>query len=73
MSNKTPHINYRCPKCNNRQYRTETVSTTGGLFTKIFDIQHRRFTAVICSQCTYTELYRTKSSQIENIFDFFTN
>ena len=73
MKNNLAHMNYRCPKCNSRQYRTEIVSTTGGLFTKIFDIQHRKFTAVICEQCTYTELYKTKSSQLANVFDFFTN
>jgi len=73
MKNNLAHINYRCPKCNSRQYRTEIVSTTGALFTKIFDIQHRKFTAVICEQCTYTELYKTKSSQLANVFDFFTN
>lgn len=72
MTTKKPQINYRCPKCNGRQYRTETVSTTGGLFTKIFNVQHRRFTAVICEQCTYTELYRTPGSKLENVFDFMT-
>jgi len=72
MKNNTPQINYRCPKCNNRQYRTEKVSTTGGFLTKIFNIQTLKFTAVICTQCTYTEFYRTKSSQLENVFDFFT-
>ena len=72
MNNKSLHLNYHCPKCNSRQYRTETISTTGGFFSKIFDIQHRKFTAVICDRCTYTELYKTKSSQLENVFDFFT-
>ncbi|MGD9329396.1 MAG: zinc ribbon domain-containing protein [Cyclobacteriaceae bacterium] len=73
MNNNLSQINYRCPKCNNRQYRTETVSTTGGLLSKIFDVQHRKFTAVICERCTYTELYKTKSSQLANVFDFFTS
>lgn len=73
MKNNISQINYRCPKCNSRQYHTETVSTTGGLFSKIFDIQHRKFTAVVCEQCTYTELYKTKSSQLANVFDFFTS
>jgi len=73
MKNNISNINYRCPKCHNRTYTTETVSTTGGLFSKIFDIQHRKFTAVICKQCTYTEFYKTKSSQLANVFDFFTS
>lgn len=72
MHKNHSNINYHCPKCNNRQFKTEIVSTTGGLFSKIFDIQHRKFTAVICERCTYTELYKTKSSQLANVFDFFT-
>jgi uncharacterized protein len=66
-------LRYTCPKCGNRDYKLQTVSTTGGLFSKIFDIQHLKFTAVICTKCTYSELYQTKSNQIANVFDFFTN
>ena len=73
MKDNLKYLKYTCPKCGNRDFKMQTVSTTGGLFSKIFDIQHRKFTAVICTRCTYTELYQTKSSQIENVFDFFTN
>ncbi len=73
MNNNFKHLKYTCPKCGNRECKIETVSTTGGFWTKIFDIQLKKFTAVICTRCTYTELFRTKSSKIENIFDFFTN
>lgn len=73
MKNNLKYGKYTCPKCGNRDFKLQTVSTTGGLFSKIFDIQHRKFTALTCTRCTYTELYQTKSSQIENVFDFFTN
>jgi len=73
MKNNLKYLKYTCPKCGNKECKIETISTTGGLFTKIFDIQHKQFSAVICTRCTYTELFRTKSSKIENIFDFFTN
>ena len=42
------------------------------MFSKIFDIQNKRFTTVTCENCSYTEIYRTKSSGIGDVFDFFT-
>ncbi|MHC4488129.1 MAG: zinc ribbon domain-containing protein [Planctomycetota bacterium] len=45
----------------------------GGFLSKIFDVQSKRFTTVICTNCQYTEIYRTSSSMLGNIFDLFTN
>jgi len=72
MKNNLKYLKYTCPKCGNKECKIETVSTTGGLFSKIFDIQYKKFSAVICTRCTYTELYQTKSSNIANVFDFLT-
>ncbi len=63
---------YVCPKCGSREHKIETLSTTGGLFTRIFNFQSKKFTAVICKRCTYTELYKTHSSAIENVFDLIS-
>jgi uncharacterized protein len=63
---------YVCPKCGNRDYNSETISTTGGILSRIFNLQHKKFTALTCKRCTYTELYKTESSKIENVFDFIT-
>lgn len=63
---------YVCPKCGNKDYYSETISTTGKILSRIFNLQSKKFTAVICKRCTYTELYKTKSSAIENAFDFIT-
>ncbi|MCG1035260.1 zinc ribbon domain-containing protein [Polaribacter sargassicola] len=65
--------NYKCPKCNNRSYTVDQMRATGGTFSKIFDIQNKKFTSVTCNRCTYTEFYKTKTSAISNVFDFFTN
>jgi len=62
---------YVCPKCGNTFYETEEIRTTGGALSKLFDIQNKRFVAVICTQCGYTELYRMKGNTLEDIFDFF--
>ena len=67
------HRNYSCPKCGSRHFETDEFRATGGFWTKIFDIQNKRFTTVTCSKCSYTEIYKTKSSGIGNVFDFFTN
>jgi predicted nucleic-acid-binding Zn-ribbon protein len=63
---------WHCPKCKNTNYDTDQFRATGGMLSKIFDIQNKHFTTVTCSRCSFTELYKTKSSNIENVFDFFT-
>ena len=65
--------NWKCPKCNCTDYDTDTIATTGSGWSKVFDMQNRKFTAVICSNCTYTEFYRGKASTLGNVFDLFTN
>jgi predicted nucleic-acid-binding Zn-ribbon protein len=62
---------YRCPKCGNAEYETDQIRTTGGFWSKIFDVQNRRFTTVTCTHCRYTELYQADSSMLGNIFDLF--
>ncbi|MBN2658616.1 MAG: zinc ribbon domain-containing protein [Spirochaetales bacterium] len=67
------NYNYRCPKCGNTRYETDEFRATGGMLTKILDVQSKRFTTVSCTQCRYTELYKTDSSMLGNIFDLFTD
>ncbi len=65
--------NYVCPKCGNKSFETDEIRTTGGRFSKIFDVQNKKFTAVTCTQCKYTELYKGTTSGIGNVLDFFTS
>ena len=67
------HRNWYCQKCSNREFDTDQFRATGGMFAKIFDVQNKRFTTVTCTNCSYTEIYRTDSSGLGNVFDFFTN
>ncbi|RKE98792.1 zinc ribbon domain-containing protein [Ichthyenterobacterium magnum] len=67
------HRNYKCPKCSNTTYNTDQMQATGGTFSKLFNIQNKKFTSVTCERCTYTEFYKTETSRLTNIFDFFTN
>jgi len=64
---------YTCAKCGNHQADVDNIRTTGAGFTKFFNIQNRRFVAVSCSKCGFTELYRQgKSSGASNVLDFIT-
>lgn len=66
------HSNWTCPKCSNNSYETDQFQATGGTFSKMFDIQNKKFTTVTCTRCKYTELYKASTSELANIFDFLT-
>ncbi|MBM7624822.1 zinc ribbon domain-containing protein [Sporohalobacter salinus] len=65
---------YICEKCGCKSYNRDEIRTTGGGLSKLFDVQNKRFIAVSCSDCGYTELYRDNDSgTLSNIFDFLTS
>jgi len=66
-------LNYVCTKCRNTQYEVSEFRATGGIWTKLFDIQTKRFTTVTCARCKYTEMFKAQSSMLGNIFDFFVS
>lgn len=63
---------WQCPKCGRYEFETDTLTGTGGFFSRMFDIQNKRFTTVTCVQCRYTELYKVQSGMLGQVFDFFT-
>ena len=66
-------LRYICPKCKNKQCETGEFRAAGGFWSKIFDVQGKKFTTVVCARCRYTEIYQADSSMLGNIFDFFTD
>ena len=65
--------NYTCTKCGNHKAETDQIRTTGSGFTRFFNIQNRRFVAVSCAKCGFTEFYKEgKTSGASNILDFVT-
>ena len=65
---------YKCSKCGNTEYDSGEIRVTGSFWTKIFNIQNRKFITLSCKKCGYTELYsKTGAKTAENILDFFTN
>ena len=69
----TKPISYTCPKCENKTYIIGEMRATGGIFSKIFDIQTEKYTSVTCGNCKYTEFYKSTTKALSNIFDFFTS
>lgn len=63
---------WTCPKCENTEFDVGQFQATGGGFAKLFDIQNKKFSTVTCTRCLYTEIYRTDTSNLSNVFDFFT-
>lgn len=61
---------YQCPKCTNQHYEEGEIRTTGGFWSKLFDVQNKKFYSVSCTKCGYTEFYKAGSSMGGNIFDF---
>ena len=67
------HDNWSCPKCNQKEYEVGEMRVTGSFWTKIFNIQNKKYSSVSCSKCYYTEFYKGQpSSGLANIFDLFS-
>lgn len=63
---------WSCPKCTNRDFEVGEIRVAGGFWSKVFDVQASRYSAVTCSRCSYTDFYKTKSSALGSVFDFIT-
>ncbi|WKE64800.1 zinc ribbon domain-containing protein [Gallaecimonas kandeliae] len=64
------HRNWACPKCGNRHFETGEIRVAGGFLSKLFDVQNKKYSAVTCGRCRYTEFYKGDSSQLGSLFDF---
>ena len=62
-------LNFTCAKCGHNEYEVNDMSTTSGMMSRMVNLQNRRFSAVTCLRCSYTELYKTNSGALRNVFD----
>lgn len=60
-----------CPKCGHDEADVGGVAMTSDGLGKFLDIQTNKFTAVSCTNCGYTELYRADRSRGDDIVDVF--
>jgi predicted nucleic-acid-binding Zn-ribbon protein len=58
-----------CPKCGHTDAEVDDIATTGTGFSRLFDVQNRRFRAVSCTRCGYTEFYRGRTP--DEVVDLF--
>ena len=64
---------WTCPKCESTEYFEDTVTMTGKTWSRFMNIQNRKFLAVTCSKCNYTEFCKGVSKGWESVIDFLGN
>jgi hypothetical protein len=58
-----------CPKCGHTDAEVDDIATTGTGLSRLFDIQNRRYRAVTCTRCGYTEFYKGRTpSEVVDLF-----
>ena len=62
--------NWRCPKCQHDEFEASEMRASGGFWSSFFDLQNKRFAAVTCRRCKFTEFYKSKVSNLHKVFDF---
>lgn len=63
-------VQYICPKCGCHSFESDQFQAAGGNFSRLFDVQNKRFTTISCAQCGYTELYKQPEDSGWNVLDF---
>ncbi len=61
--------NYRCLRCQHTECDVGEVRAAGGFWSKVFDVEGRKFTTVTCERCKLTEFYKADRSILGNLFD----
>ncbi len=60
---------FSCTKCGHSRFEVEEIRTTGKI-SRFLNIQNKKFTAIVCAGCGYTDLYRGDTSKLANVLDF---
>jgi hypothetical protein len=66
------HKAWDCKKCGNKSYDEGEIRVSGGFWSRIFDVQNKKFISISCQKCGYTEFYKKGVSTSGNVLDFFT-
>ena len=54
-------------------FTEDTVTMTGKSFSRFMNIQNRKFSAITCNECSFTEFYKGESKGWESVIDFLGN
>lgn len=63
---------FQCGKCGGTSSEHSEISTAGGWISRVFNFQHRKFVAVSCVACGYTEMYKRRAGGVENMLDLLS-
>lgn len=61
---------FHCLRCQGTHHEVGEARIVGGFWSKVFDIQGRKFTTVTCTRCKHTEFFAEDRSVMSNVFDF---
>lgn len=64
-------MNYTCIRCRHQECSVGSIYAAGGFWSKIFDVEGRKFSTVTCEKCKHTEFFKADRSMLANIFDLF--
>lgn len=63
-------VQFTCAKCGHHEYTSDSFQATGGNFSKLMNVQNKKFITLSCDNCGYTELYKSNTSTGMNVLDF---
>jgi uncharacterized protein len=72
MKNEVPMLKYTCPKCGSKDYSISEMRIHASVFSLMSNFGYKVMTAVSCSRCHFTELYRYPKRKIADAFIFQT-
>jgi len=61
-------VKYACPKCGSGSCSVFPIRTSGTLASSMFNIQNKKFTAVVCNSCRYSEFYNMPLAEVKELF-----
>jgi len=64
---------WSCLRCGSKEYEKDHVSMTGGILSRIFNYQNRRFLVYSCNSCHHTELFKAHSTKGQNLLDLMSS
>lgn len=67
----TDQLHYHCFRCGHLDCELGTIHAAGGFWSKVFDVEGRKFTTVTCTRCRHTEFFKADRKALANIFDLF--
>lgn len=70
MTKTREHV---CPICGNPYRENTPLQTSGDVWASIFGVLNKTFTAVSCTRCGYTEMYKQQPSQRKFALAFSVN